>query len=90
MHEADNLNCALGYEKLGFFVLPIHPTQKRSLISWADRKHQRPTPGEIQGWYKKYPDARVGIATGKLSAVDVIAYHTQFNLSLFKLKYHLI
>jgi hypothetical protein len=66
------LNHALGYERLGCFVLPIHPTEKRPLVKWAYRKDQRPTAAEIKDWLTTFPDARVGIATGAPSGVDVV------------------
>ncbi len=61
---------ALAYEKLGWWVLPIHPAEKRPLIKWAHRKDQRPIPDEIQEWFKEWPDARIGIATGSPSRLS--------------------
>jgi hypothetical protein len=63
---------ALNYERLGWFVLPIHPVEKRPLTKWAYRKNRPPTPDEIRIWFKDNPDARVGIATGAPSCVDVV------------------
>jgi hypothetical protein len=63
---------ALKYEKLGWFVLPVHPVKKQPLIKWAHRKDRRPAAKEIQAWYKKWPTARIGVATGSLSGVDVV------------------
>ncbi len=66
------VDSALEYEKLGWFVLPIDPVKKQPIVKWAYRKHQRPTPDEIKGWFTKNPAARVGFATGAPSGVDVV------------------
>jgi hypothetical protein len=63
---------ALEYEKLGWFVLPTDPVKKQPVIKWAHRKDQRPSPDEIRGWFQERPDARIGVATGFLSGVDVV------------------
>jgi hypothetical protein len=66
------LNDALKYKRLGWFVLPVHRVEKRPLIKWAHRKDKRPTVEEIREWYKRWPSARIGIATGKPSGFDVV------------------
>lgn len=63
---------ALEYEKLGWFVLPIHPVEKRPLVKWARRKNQKPNSDEIIKWFKQWPYSRMGIATGTLSGIDVV------------------
>jgi putative DNA primase/helicase len=63
---------ALKYEKQGWFVLPVNPVKKQPLIKWAHRKNKRPAAEEIQGWYKKWPNARIGVATGSCSGVDAV------------------
>ena len=72
MTSHSNIEHALKYAELSWFVLPIHPVEKRPLIKWAHRKNQRAASDEIQDWFKKWPDARVGIATGSLSGVNVV------------------
>ena len=66
------VNFALEYEKLGWFVLPILPNKKQPCVKWAYRKNRRPTAEEIKTWFQKFPDTRIGIATGALSGVDVV------------------
>ena len=63
---------ALEYEKLGFFVLPIDPVLKKPVVKWENRRDRKPDPQEITKWFKRFPDARVGIATGEYSGVDVV------------------
>jgi hypothetical protein len=66
------VNFALEYQRLGWFVLPVHPSEKKPLVKWAYRKDQRPTPEEITGWFEEWSDARIGVATGKFSGFDVV------------------
>lgn len=65
------LLAALRYLGRGFSVIPVAKT-KKPLIEWAEFQTRRPTPVEIQGWWDKWPDANVGIVTGKLSGLTVI------------------
>lgn len=66
------LNYALEYEKIGWFVLPADPVKKKPLVKWAYRREQRPKQDEIRGWWKKFPDARIAIATGAYSGFDAV------------------
>lgn len=68
------LECALRAEALGWFVLPIDRTEKKPLVKWRERKSRRPTRAEITCWWHRFPDARLGIATGALSGVDVVDF----------------
>jgi hypothetical protein len=42
------------------------------MVSWKDRRHRRPTPDEIRGWWKQWPNARIAIATGAHSGFDAV------------------
>lgn len=70
----DLLKYALAYQKIGFFILPLIPGKKRPYEEWKDRRNKRPEPGEIERWWKRYPDAQIGMACGKYSGVDVIDF----------------
>jgi hypothetical protein len=63
---------ALKYEKLGWFVLPIDPKKKQPIVKWAHRKNKRPSRDEIKDWFQQRPGARVGMATGAPSEIDVV------------------
>ena len=65
---------ALQYQQIGFFILPLIPGKKRPYVSWADRRDSRPDEKEIRTWWKKYPNAQIGAATGKYSGIDVIDF----------------
>jgi hypothetical protein len=68
----NSLTFALAYEKLGWFVLPADPIRKKPMVKWAHRRDQRPTPEEIRGWWKRFPGARIAIATGAYSGFDAV------------------
>ena len=65
-------NHALKYQKIGWFVLPIHPQEKKPLIKWKHRNQSKPSEMDIKRWWEKYPNARIGIATGEHSGIDVV------------------
>ena len=63
---------ALAYlEKFSFSVIPVNK-EKRPLIKWQEFQERKASPEEIRAWDKKYPDANVGIVTGKVSNLAVV------------------
>lgn len=78
---------ALSYTKLGWSVIPLHSPKgagcscKKGLECSNAGKHPRTRrgfkdatrdPATIRGWWKRWPDANVGIVTGKESSIVVI------------------
>jgi hypothetical protein len=60
----DFLAYALWYAKLGFRVLPLQERSKEPLI--ADWPNKATTDeATIRGWWRKWPKANIGIATGR-------------------------
>src|SRR5690606_3167083 len=70
------LEHALQYAERGLSVIPIKP-DKKPFIPWADFQKRRATPEEISGWWKKWPDAMIGIGTGSISGIFVIDCDTR-------------
>ena len=66
------LESALELWRSGFSVIPIQPGGKRPLVSWIDYQSRRPTEEEICRWWQHYPNANIGIVTGKISGIVVI------------------
>lgn len=65
------LKKALKYRKRGWSVIPIGQN-KRPLFAWKEYTERLPRRKEIKKWWKKYPDANVGVITGKISGITVV------------------
>ena len=69
---AKMLEAALWYlERMNFSVIPIKK-DKKPFIKWNDYQTQKPTIKEIKDWWTKWPNANIGIVTGKVSGIDVV------------------
>ena len=67
-----NLDAALRYAtKYGWAVIPIHDRTKRPMTPHGVTDAKK-DPGAIRHWWKKWPTASVGIATGSISQLIVI------------------
>ncbi|GAG19795.1 unnamed protein product, partial [marine sediment metagenome] len=66
------MDYALAYCKLGWSVIPIKPNEKIPLIEWGKYQKERATEDQIEKWWKKYPNANIGITTGIISDIIVI------------------
>ncbi len=66
------LESALELWRSGFSVIPIRSGGKRPLVSWIEYQSRRPTEEEIRRWWQQYPNANVGIVTGRISGIVVI------------------
>ncbi len=65
----------------GLSVIPVDMTpnpkdenkpKKAALVSWTEFQRRLPTDEEIDKWWKKFPNAGLGIVTGQLSNLTVI------------------
>ncbi|NOT01456.1 MAG: DUF3987 domain-containing protein [Phycisphaerales bacterium] len=72
------LDHALRYASMGWRVLPVRPRDKRPLIrDWP--KLATTDEATIRGWWARWPDANIGVATGPESgivAIDVDERHS--------------
>ena len=66
------LESVLELWRSGFSVIPIQPGGKRPLVSWIEYQSRKPTEEEIYRWWQQYPNANIGIVTGKVSGIVVI------------------
>ncbi len=66
------LDQALAYLAEGLSVIPVSPSAKIPLTSWKQYQKRLPTKDEVTEWWKQYPEANIGIVTGKISNVIVI------------------
>jgi hypothetical protein len=67
---------AIEYRRLGWSVFPLVFGHKFPPKGFALKRcfEQLPTESEIIAWWKQWPDSNVGLATGKVSGVDVIDF----------------
>ncbi len=56
----------------GFSVIPVQSGGKRPLVPWVEYQSRRPTEKEIRQWWQQYPNANIGVITGKISGIVVI------------------
>ena len=63
---------ALGYCRLGWSVLPLQPKSKRPLVAWRELEDRRAGSKEVEGWFRRWPDANVGVVTGMISHLVVL------------------
>jgi hypothetical protein len=80
------LAAALKYRQLGFSVIPLrgpkyaigeteekrYDSTKRPLIKWEGHQKQKATEDDIKSWFQKWPEANLGLVTGKISGLAVI------------------
>ena len=81
-----NKDIALSYLKKGYSVIPVKSPQmvrtdlsteeiikqcKVPLIAWKEFQNRRPTEQEVVEWFEMWPEANIGIVTGKISNLVV-------------------
>ena len=63
---------ALNYRAAGWSVVPLRPRDKRPLIEWERFQHERASSANVTEWYRRWPDANVGVVTGEISNLVVL------------------
>lgn len=71
MLENEVLSTALKYAERGFSVIPVRP-DKRPFIAWQKYQKRHATAHEITRWFERWPQAMIGIVTGKISGLAVV------------------
>ncbi len=66
------LEAARGYARLGWSVIPIQPRGKRPLVPWVEFQQRAPSLDQIDAWFRRWPDANVGVVTGRISGLVVV------------------
>ena len=68
----DCLNAAIKYAtEYGWAVFPVSPETKKPLTPHGCLDAKK-SPGAIRAWWKRHPEASVGVATGSMSGFIVI------------------
>ncbi len=72
------LELALSYARQGFTVLPVNPSTKAALTSNWTNAPAKGAPGsskdpdQVRAWWTQWPDACVGLRTGKINGLVVV------------------
>lgn len=76
----DNINTKLdkpmveyakAYVLKGASIIPVS-SNKKPLIQWKEFQDRLPTEKEVEDWWTMWPDAGIGIITGKISSITVV------------------
>jgi hypothetical protein len=65
-------NSALAYAARGWSVIPMQPCGKRPLVAWREYQQRIAGQDEIARWFRRWPDANVGVVTGRISGIVVV------------------
>ena len=68
----DTHAAAMVYAARGWSVIPMQQRGKRPLVAWLEFQRRLAGPDEIDAWYRRWPDANVGIVTGRVSGLVVV------------------
>lgn len=66
------LQKALEYIKKGKPIFPVDRKTKKPLCDWGEYQKRLPSVEEVTDWWRRWPEANIGMATGKLSGVSVV------------------
>lgn len=72
VEQGNKAEVAKRYVALGWSTLPLRPRDKRPLIPWAHLQNKRPSEDDIAEWFRRWPDANIGIVTGEVSNLIVL------------------
>lgn len=53
-------------------MIPIEPRGKRPLVSWTGYQRRTASEEEVRAWWTRWPDANIGIVTGRVSGIVVV------------------
>ena len=66
------LGIALAYRENDWSIIPIAKDKTPLLRLWKEFQTRIASEEEIREWWRLYPDAQIGIVTGKISNLTVI------------------
>jgi hypothetical protein len=66
------IDSALNLARRGKPVFPVDRLSKKPLVAWKPYQDRIPTRQEVRNWWTEWPDANIGMATGRLSGLMVV------------------
>jgi len=72
MSQPTRLEVAQRYLARGWSILPLAARSKRPLVAWEALQTTRPSAEQITEWFKRWPNANIGIVTGEISNLVVL------------------
>lgn len=67
---------AFEYLVHGFSVIPCGEDKRPLLHSWKEFQTRQATEEEVTQWWEKWPEANIGLVTGRISGISVIDVDT--------------
>jgi archaellum biogenesis ATPase FlaH len=71
-NENQILKAALRYCDMGFSIIPIGENKRPLLAEWKPYQEVCATKEQVEKWFEQFPQANIGIITGKVSNIVVI------------------
>ncbi len=65
-------DAALAYLRLSWSVLPLGRGSKRPMVAWQSLQDAPATVETVASWFENWPEANVGIVTGRVSGLVVV------------------
>jgi len=65
-------DAAFEYLGRGWGIVPIESRSKRPLVRWEEFQRHLPLEDDVRAWFRRWPNANLGIVTGKISGLAVI------------------
>lgn len=62
---------ALAYAEQGLYIFPVRPNRKEPLIAGGFKNASNQIT-QIKEWWSKWPDANIGLVTGKINNLFVV------------------
>ena len=70
------LQQALDYIKKGKSIIPLRKDKRPYLTEWREFQGRYATEQEVKDWWGKWPDANIGLITGRISGITVLDVDT--------------
>ena len=67
---------ALSQAVAGYSIIPLKKDKRPMIATWSSFQKEAASPEIIEAWWKKNPEANIGIVTGKISGITVVDIDT--------------